>query len=75
MKMTTFLDRTTTLGQLRAWYKWPYVDALTIQEAMNDMAMLVTGVYGYPFPSNTVRRSASSLPGSTASRASSLSSR
>ena len=50
VKMTTFLDRTTALGQLRVWYKWPYVEALTMQEAMNDMAMLVTGIYGHPLP-------------------------
>ena len=27
---------------------WPYVDGLRLDEAMNDLALLVTGVYGKP---------------------------
>lgn len=50
VKLTTFLNRKVALGQLRIWYPWPYVEALTIEEAMNDLAMLVTGVYGHPLP-------------------------
>jgi sulfoxide reductase catalytic subunit YedY len=29
---------------------WPYVEALTIEEASNDLAMIVTGIYGHPLP-------------------------
>ncbi|MFQ5744046.1 MAG: protein-methionine-sulfoxide reductase catalytic subunit MsrP, partial [Acidobacteriota bacterium] len=32
------------------WYPWPYHEALTIPEAMNELAMLVTGAYGKPLP-------------------------
>ena len=38
------------LGQLRLWYPWPYVEGLTIEEAMNELAMLGTGIYGHPLP-------------------------
>ena len=32
------------------WYPWPYHEALRIDEAMNELAMVVTGVYGEPLP-------------------------
>ncbi len=50
VKLTTFLDRTVALGQLRFWYPWPYVEGLTIEEAMNELTLLVTGIYGHPLP-------------------------
>jgi sulfoxide reductase catalytic subunit YedY len=50
VKMTTFLDRTVALNQLQVWYPWPYVEGLTMAEAMNDLSLLVTGVYGKPLP-------------------------
>ena len=50
VKMTTFLDRTVALGQLQFWYPWPYVEGLTMEEAMNDLTLLVTGIYGKPLP-------------------------
>lgn len=31
-------------------YPWPYVDGLTMAEAMNDLAFMVTGAYGKPVP-------------------------
>jgi len=30
------------------WYPWPYEEGLRIDEAMNELAMVVTGVYGEP---------------------------
>jgi sulfoxide reductase catalytic subunit YedY len=50
VKMTTFLDRTVALNQLQFWHPWPYVESLTMDEAMNELALLVTGVYGKPLP-------------------------
>jgi sulfoxide reductase catalytic subunit YedY len=35
-------------GQESGWYSWPYVEGLRLDEAMNDLALLVTGVYGKP---------------------------
>jgi sulfoxide reductase catalytic subunit YedY len=50
VKMTTFLDRSVAFGQLQFWHPWPYVEALTREEAMNELTLLVTGVYGKPLP-------------------------
>lgn len=33
---------------LRAPYPWPYVEAVTMEEAMNDLAFIATGLYGKP---------------------------
>jgi sulfoxide reductase catalytic subunit YedY len=35
-------------GQESGYYTWPYVEGLRLDEAMNDLALLVTGVYGKP---------------------------
>jgi sulfoxide reductase catalytic subunit YedY len=48
VKMQTFLDRSVAPGQRQTWYPWPYTEGLTIQEAGNELAFLVTGVYGKP---------------------------
>ena len=37
-------------GQNSAWYNWPYVEGLRLDEAMNDLALLGTGLYGQPLP-------------------------
>ena len=50
VKLTTLLDRSTAYGQLQFWYPWPYVEGLTMEEAMNELALLVTGIYGKPLP-------------------------
>ena len=46
--LQTFNDRSMAPGQRATWYPWPYTEGLTIQEAANDLAFLVTGVYGKP---------------------------
>ena len=48
VRMETFLDPAVAPGQKQIWYPWPYVEGLTIAEATNDLAFLVTGVYGKP---------------------------
>lgn len=37
-------------GQSSAWYNWPYVEGLRMDEAMNDLAILATGLYGKDMP-------------------------
>ena len=32
-------------------FPWPYTEGLRLDEAMNDLALLVTGLYGKPLPS------------------------
>ena len=46
--METFLDPKIAPGQRQIWYKWPFVDGCTIEEAANDLAFMVTGAYGKP---------------------------
>ncbi len=35
-------------GTRTTWYPWPYQEALTLAEAMNELVLVVTGVYGRP---------------------------
>ncbi len=46
--MTTFLDPGMARGQRQSFYPWPYTEALTIAEAGNELALIVTGAYGKP---------------------------
>ncbi len=46
--METFMDASMAPGQKQFWYPWPYREGLTMAEATNDLAFLVTGVYGKP---------------------------
>jgi sulfoxide reductase catalytic subunit YedY len=48
--MKTFLNPKTAAGQRQSWFPWPYTEGLTIAEAANELAFLVTGVYGKPAP-------------------------
>ncbi|WP_186394462.1 protein-methionine-sulfoxide reductase catalytic subunit MsrP [Stappia sp. TSB10GB4] len=48
LRMETFLDPATAGGQRASWYPWPYVEGVTLAEATNELAFLVTGVYGKP---------------------------
>lgn len=34
----------------QTWYGWPYYEALRIDEALNELTMVVTGVYGHELP-------------------------
>jgi sulfoxide reductase catalytic subunit YedY len=37
-------------GQRGGWYSWPYVEGLRLDEAMHDLTILGTGLYGKPLP-------------------------
>lgn len=50
VRMETFENASVAPGQRQFWYPWPYVEGLTIAEATNDLAFLVTGIYGKPLP-------------------------
>ena len=50
VEFTTLLDPKQMPGQRRAVLDWPYVEALRIDEAMNPLALMVTGVYGRELP-------------------------
>ncbi len=47
----SFLDPKKAPGQVQLkHYKWPYFEALRIDEAMNELVMVVTGMYGKRLP-------------------------
>ena len=48
VRMETFLDPKMASGQKQVWYPWPYVEGVTMAEATNELAFMVTGVYGKP---------------------------
>ncbi|MCH8097876.1 MAG: protein-methionine-sulfoxide reductase catalytic subunit MsrP [Proteobacteria bacterium] len=50
VRMETFSDAEVAPGQKQFWYPWPYVEGLTIGEAMNELAFIATGLYGKPLP-------------------------
>ena len=50
VQMTSFENPDAAEGQQANWYPWPYIEGLTMAEATNDLAFLVTGAYGKPVP-------------------------
>jgi len=46
--MKSFMNPQVATGQNQVWVPWPYTEGLTIAEATNDLAFLVTGAYGKP---------------------------
>ncbi|MBB43702.1 MAG: protein-methionine-sulfoxide reductase catalytic subunit MsrP [Rhodospirillaceae bacterium] len=48
--MRSFQDPKIASGQRQFWYPWPYLEALTVAEAKNELAFIATGVYGKPIP-------------------------
>ena len=46
IRMETFYDPSVAPGQKQSWYPWPYVEGITIEEGMNELALLGTGMYG-----------------------------
>ena len=46
LKMQTFQNAAVAPGQKQFWYPWPYTEGLRMDEATNDLAFLVTGIYG-----------------------------
>ncbi len=50
LAMRGFEDPAMAPGQNQSWYPWPYVEGLTMAEATNDLAFMVTGMYGKPLP-------------------------
>jgi len=48
VRFETFLDPSIATGQKQHWWPWPYVEGLTMAEAMNELTFMVTGAYGKP---------------------------
>ena len=51
VRMWTFNRPEQAPGQKKqTWYPWPYFEGLTLEEARNELTMMVTGIYGHPLP-------------------------
>ena len=50
VRMTTFMRPDQARAQNRKGIPWPYDEGLTIEEASNELTLLVTGIYGHPLP-------------------------
>jgi sulfoxide reductase catalytic subunit YedY len=48
VRFETFLDPEMAPGQNDFLYPWPYIEGVTIEEAGNDLAFMVTGAYDKP---------------------------
>lgn len=48
IRFETFLDPSMASGQNNFLYPWPYIEGLTMEEAANDLAFVVTGAYDKP---------------------------
>jgi sulfoxide reductase catalytic subunit YedY len=46
VRFETLLDKEQMPGQHSRGYVWPYVEGLRLDEAMNDLTLLATGIYG-----------------------------
>jgi sulfoxide reductase catalytic subunit YedY len=50
VRMETFVDAKIASGQRQSYLPWPYVEGLTMAEAMNELAFVAVGAYGKPMP-------------------------
>jgi sulfoxide reductase catalytic subunit YedY len=50
VRFTSILDPKNMPGQGSPLYPWPYQEGLRLDEAMNDLTILATGLYGKPLP-------------------------
>ncbi len=47
VRFETINDPQNMPGLSSPWYNWPYVEGLRLDEAMNDLAIFATGLYGH----------------------------
>jgi methionine sulfoxide reductase catalytic subunit len=50
VKFTTLMDPKQMPGQAGLFYPWPYTEGLRLDEAMQRLTILATGLYGKPLP-------------------------
>jgi sulfoxide reductase catalytic subunit YedY len=50
VRFTSITDPKNMPGQNSPFYPWPYQEGLRLDEAMNDLTILATGLYGKPLP-------------------------
>jgi len=51
VRFETFNRPDQAIGQrTQPWYNWPYYEGLRMDEAMNELTLVATGVFGAPMP-------------------------
>ena len=50
LRFHTLLDPKQMSGQNDTYFSWPYTEGLRLDEAMHDLTLLATGLYGKPLP-------------------------
>lgn len=50
VRFVTFLDKSLPGVQKAHWYPWPYYEGLRMDEALNELTLLCTGIYGHELP-------------------------
>jgi sulfoxide reductase catalytic subunit YedY len=50
VRFETLVDPEQMPGQNSPWYTWPYVEGLRIDEAMHNLTLMATGLYGQDLP-------------------------
>jgi sulfoxide reductase catalytic subunit YedY len=51
VRFVSFLRPDQAPGQKdQPWYRWPYYEGLRMDEAMNELTFVATGIYGHPLP-------------------------
>jgi sulfoxide reductase catalytic subunit YedY len=50
VRFVTFFKPDQASNQSPSTGPWPYTEALTMAEAMNELTLLATGIYGHPLP-------------------------
>jgi sulfoxide reductase catalytic subunit YedY len=50
VRFTSIMAPDQMSGQADGYFKWPYVEGLRVDEAMNDLTLMVTGLYGKSLP-------------------------
>ena len=46
VRFQTFMNPEIATEQRASWWPWPYVEGLTMDEAMNELSFMVVGAYG-----------------------------
>jgi len=50
IRFVTFMNPDVAPNQNPSKGPWPYTEGLTLAEAMNELTLLATGIYGHPLP-------------------------
>jgi sulfoxide reductase catalytic subunit YedY len=53
VRFETIYDPDQMPGQKQGFYPWPYQEGLRLDEAMNSLTILATGLYGKPMPNQS----------------------